>query len=130
MYGSTAYGICTNETICDIDIDHENHSKSSSQLLRDAGELIKQEMSDLFESSQVTKLLNGKSNKAQASQNPNKITLTAKKTFKNVQKVSFNFTSGLYATAYKTSSLIKAYFQLDERVKILAFVFRHIAKVK
>ena len=133
MYGSMAYGICSHDSGADIDIDYENHSKSSTQILKDVCDVIKKEMSNVFEPQQINKLYNsvsnGKGNKHQSLPNSNKITLVARKTLGNNQKIVFNFTSGLHATAYKTSMLIKAYFELDERVKLLAFSFRHIAKV-
>ena len=135
MYGSIAYGMCSNDSSVDIDIDYENHSKSTSQILKDAGELIRTEMVDTFDPHQISKLFGNAGKKAnkehqqQQLQCSNKITLLARKVFSANQKIYFNFTNGLYATAYKTSYLIKAYFELDERVKILAFCFKYIAKV-
>jgi hypothetical protein len=134
IYGSMAYGICTNDTMCDIDVDFDNSSsKSSSHILRDVCEVLKNEMSDTFDAHQINKLFNGdtssKASKQQSSQSVNKISLAAKRTIGCNQKILFNFTSGLFATAYKTSTLIKAYFELDERLKILSFCLRHIAKV-
>lgn len=58
--------------------------------------------------------------------NLNKLTYKAQNSNFNLQ---FNFTSGLYPSAYKTSSLIRAYLELDDRAKILAFCFRYIAKL-
>ena len=138
MYGSIAYGICSNDSSVDIDIDYENHSKTTSQILRDVGELIRSEMSDTFDPQQIAKLYgsvgsnksNKQSSQQQQQQCANKITLLTRKSFTPNQKIFFNFTNGLYATAYKTSYLIKAYFELDERVKILAFCFKYIAKVR
>jgi len=90
-------------------------------------------MSDTFDANQIKKIFNGdtnsKASKQQNSQNVNKISLVANRSFTQNQKIVFNFTSGLFATAYKTSTLIKAYFELDERLKILSFCLRHIAKV-
>ena len=134
IYGSMAYGICSNDTGCDIDIDFDTTStKSSSHILKDVCEVLKSEMSDTFDAQQINKLFSGdtssKASKQQSSQSVNKISLVVKRMFTYNQKIVFNFTSGLFATAYKTSSLIKAYFELDERLKILSFCLRHIAKV-
>ena len=128
MYGSMAYGICSNDSGCDIDIDFPNDSKSSTQILKDVLELVKNEMSEIFEPSQF-KHINTNGKKTHSSQMSNKLTVSAKKLPQCKEKVVFNFTTGLFSTAYKTSTLIKAYFELDERVKILAFIFRYIAKV-
>lgn len=128
MYGSMAYGICSNDSGCDIDIEFANDSKPSSQILKDVLELVRDKMSDIFDPTQFKQVVtNGK--KSQSSQTSNKLTVIAKKLPQSKEKIVFNFTSGLFVTAYKTSTLFKAYFELDERVKILAFLFRYIAKV-
>ena len=126
MYGSTVYGICTNDTSCDIDIDFEKTNKSNMQILKDVQELVKKHMCDVFDLNQPSQLNgNGKSARSNSNNSSNKITFDTKKL-----KISFNFTSGLFSGAYKTSQLIKAYLELDERAKVLAFCFRHMAKVK
>ncbi len=130
IYGSVAYGICSNDSSCDIDINFgkNNANKSNLNILNDVKEFIKTEMSDVFDSSQFNRSNSNQNsknaNQANFTNNLNKITFETKK-----PRVAFNFTSGLYSTAYKTSILIKAYLELDDRAKILAFCFRHIAKV-
>lgn len=44
--------------------------------------------------------------------------------------IVFNFLTGLYPSAHKTSTLLRAYFDLDERARVLAFCFRYLAKVR
>ena len=58
------------------------------------------------------------------SANLNKLTIESK----DAPKIVFNFTSGIFTSAYKTSALLRAYLELDERARILAFCFRYIAK--
>lgn len=122
IYGSTAYGVCFNDSQVDIDIESKHH-KSSSQVLRDVSELIKSEMSDTFELSALTTNTNVKSSKSNS--NLNKLSLETRGS-----KIVFNFTCELFKSAFKTSFLIKAYLDLDERAKILAFCLRYIAKVR
>ena len=120
MYGSTAYGICFDDSQVDVDISIAH--MSSSQILKEVSDLIKAEMSDLFELAPLN--TNMKSSKANSNQNLNKLSLESKES-----KILFNFTSELFKSSYKTSYLIKAYLELDERAKILAFCLRYIAKV-
>jgi len=121
MYGSTAYAICFNDSQVDVDIQFVKSSNklSSSQILKKVLELIESEMNDTFE------LDSNKMSQQQKSNNLiNKLTLETKNT-----KIVFNFTCELFSSAYKTSYLIKAYLDLDERARILAFCFRYIAKI-
>jgi hypothetical protein len=101
-------------------------NKSSHQLLNNAFELIKTEMSDIFDLAQQTSFNHhNPSNKTKTtSQNSNKFTV---ETIDN--GIAFNFTSGIFSSAYKTTNLLRAYLELDERAKILAFCFRYIARV-
>lgn len=123
MYGSTAYGICFSDSACDISIEHDSGNrdgtnKSSHQLLNNALELIKTEMSDIF--NQQNTSTKNRTN----SSNTNKFTVETVDS-----GIVFNFTSGIFSAAYKTTNLLRAYLELDERAKILAFCFRYIARV-
>ncbi len=117
MYGSTAYGICFNESSCDISIEYDQNSsqndKSSQHIIKDISDLIENEMKDILNVQSIQK-------------SNNKLTLTA---FRSENNAIFNFTTGLFSSAHKTSFLLKSYIEMDERVKILSLCFRYIAKV-
>ena len=119
MYGSTAYGICFNDSSCDISIEYDQNSsqndKSSQQIIKDISDIIENEMKDILNVQSIQK-------------SNNKLTLTAKNDTNT--NIVFNFTTGLFSSAYKTSFLLKSYIEMDERVKILALCLRFIAKVK
>ena len=142
MYGSTAYGICFNDSSCDVSIEFDsatsNKNKTSNQIISCVTDLIRNEMSDTFHLKTTTTTTNNnqnsnKNNKNYAktnssnsqNQSPNKYTVESIES-----KIVFNFTNGLFPTAYKTATLLRGYFELDERAKILAFCFRYIAKVR
>ena len=149
MYGSTVYGICFEDSQVDVDIEYVKSSsqQSTSQILSTVAEFLQEEMSDVFElepaPQQNKSVISSSSNNAN---NLNKISYilttnhynssttpptptTTTTTTVNTQPISFNFTSGLFSSAFKTSFLIKSYLDLDERARILAFCLRYIAKV-
>ena len=120
LYGSTTYGICSNDSQVDVDIEYVKSNWSTSQILNEVSDFLRTEMNDIFEidSSNNTKSSSSNSN------NSNKISFLTKKT-----QILFNFTSELFSSAYKTSFLIKSYLELDARARILGFCLRYIAKV-
>ena len=133
MYGSTAYGICFNDSYCDVSIEFESSAttstgkpKTSTQILTIVNDLIKNEMSDIFhlKTTHQNSSKNNKNSKPLVNQNLNKLTVESIDS-----KIVFNFTTGLFASAHKTATLLRGYFEIDERAKILAFCFRYIAKV-
>lgn len=129
MYGSIAYGICFNDSSCDISIEFESttstKNKTSIQIIEHVSDLIKNEMSDTFHFKTNQNSNKQKNSKQTTNQCLNKITFES---FDS--KIVFNFTSGIHPVAHKTSTLLRCYFELDERARILAFCFRFIAKVK
>ena len=148
IYGSMAYGLCTEHTTCDISVEFSEENRTSEQILADVEEFVRSEMSDVFastvaaENQQPTapntiatlnqvkspKISNKKSRTApNASCNASKLVFEAKSDEYSTAK--FQFTSGAMNEAHKTSTLLRAYMQLDERAKILAFGFRYMAKV-
>jgi hypothetical protein len=134
IYGSVVYGICFKDTPCDISVEFNKYNRTSEQVLNEVSEFIRTEMSEEFEveaaNGKLTKSspkLPGKKSKAAGnSANLTKLTFETK----GQVKAQFNFTSGVMADSYKTSLLLRAYMELDERAKILAFCFRYMAKVK
>jgi hypothetical protein len=124
IYGSTVTGICTNDSACDIDVDYDHniYHKSHHEIINSVLELIREHMRDTFDVEYKDK---NNENSLANSMNSNKLLLSTRE--KPI--INFNFTSGLFAQAYKTSSLLACYMQLDERAKVLSFCFRHLAKV-
>ena len=81
MYGSTAYGVCFNDSSCDISIEYESTSineKSSHQIINDVFDLVSSQMNDLF-----------KLNTTSQQKSNNKLTLESKES-----NIIFNFTNG------------------------------------
>jgi len=123
LYGSSKYGICFDDSQVDVDIEFvKSNCQSTSQILTAVADFLKDEMPDTFE------LETSSQNKSKSSSNNvnnlNKISYLTK-----IDQISFNFTSGLFSSAFKTSFLIKSYLELDERARVLAFFLRYIAKV-
>jgi hypothetical protein len=132
LYGSVASGICYGDSSCDIELKYNRHhldlnkrKMTTSEIINAALDTIKTKLNDTFDvvsfekSSSLDKI------------DTNKLTIFAQiGNGKWSQRIPFNFTSDLHPdSAYKTSILIRAYMQLDERAKILTFCFRHIARV-
>lgn len=135
MYGSMAHGICFNDSQCEISVELVNEAisnsssgKSPATIIRDINDLIRNEISDqLVSVEEDTEFLRNEAKYANLErQNSNKVTFKSKHSTHNV---IFNFTTGIYPSAYKTSTLLRAYMDLDERAKILALCFRYMAKV-
>lgn len=118
IYGSTAHGICMAESGCDVDVDLSKLHSSSAQTIRELCQFLKKEMSDEFN---IEPLMDTRNPKFASH---NRLTLETL----NGSGV-FNFTTGVYSNGYKTSALLSAYMQLDERAKLLAFSLRYLAKV-
>ncbi len=133
IYGSVVYGICFNDTPCDISVEFNKDNRTSEQVLTEVNDFIRREMWEEFEVDAAntkhiksSPKLTGKKNKsAGMSANLTKLTFETK----GPVKVQFNFTSSVMANSYKTNLLLRAYMELDERAKILAFCFRYMAKV-
>ena len=111
VYGSTAHGICFPDSSCDISVESGENDKSTHQILTEVADLIQKEMSDIFDCQKQQKA-------------NNKLTVQLKNS-----STCFNFTTALHTSAHKTSALLKAYIELDDRVKVLAMCFRYMAKV-
>jgi hypothetical protein len=128
MYGSIAYGICFNDSSCDISVEFESaisgKNKTSNQIIAHVTDLVKNEMADTFHFKINQTSNKQKNSKQTTNQCLNKLTIESLD-----PKITFNFTSGIHPAAHKTSTLLRCYFELDERAKILAFCFRYIAKV-
>ena len=118
MHGSTAHGICMAESGCDVDVDLSKLHSSSVQTIRELCQFLMKEMCNEFN---VEPLMDTRSPKCASH---NRLTL---------QTIDgggvFNFTTGSYSNGFKTSALLSAYMQLDERAKLLAFSLRYLAKV-
>jgi hypothetical protein len=131
MYGSVAYGVCFNDSPCDISVEFNSENRTNDEVLAQVGEFIRTRMADRFvvdtpqNSVKSSPKLTGKKAKAAGSGSMNKLLLETKGSLKTY----FNFTSGVMAESYKTSMLLRAYMELDERVKIIALCFRHMARV-
>ena len=119
MYGSSVTGVCLLTSSCDIDIEFTTDAEDDSKLTHKEIMLrvlkVVQEMSG-----EPFKLKN-------QNQQPNKLSYEYK--LSRTVKIMFNFTTGLYPMAHITNSLIRAYMELDERAKVLAFLFRYLARV-
>ncbi len=104
-----AYGCCFNDGMCDISVEFEH--RNVPNLMNQIKEILIKKpfglVKRLEESNRLIMETNSKDNK----------------------KLVFNFTNGIYPSAYKTSMLIRAYFELDERVRILALCFKYVARV-
>jgi len=129
MYGSIAYGICFNDSSCDISVEFESaisgKNKTSNQIIAHVTDLVKNEMADTFHFK-----INQTSNKQKNSKQTNSSQCLNKLTVESLDpKITFNFMSGIHPAAHKTSTLLRCYFELDERAKMLAFCFRYISKV-
>jgi predicted nucleotidyltransferase len=132
IYGSVVYGACFNDSPCDISVEFNKDNRTSEQILSDVSEFIRVEMPDRFEIANSSKQIKSpktlsKKNKTAGGMGANLTRLTLES--KGPIKAYFNFTSCVMADSYKTSFLLRAYMQLDERAKILAFCFRYMAKV-
>jgi hypothetical protein len=118
-----AYGICFNDSSCDISVEYDDSvaEKSPIKIISDINVFIKSEMTETFfqEDYSTDEIrISDKTN------NLNKLTFKSKSL-----NILFYFTTGLYTSAYKTSTLLNAYMSLDDRAKILAFCLRYVAKV-
>ena len=119
MYGSTLTGICQNNNECDIDVDF-NDSVNSREAIGLICDFLSTEMSNLFDANEIEENRTSQSSK---------IKLTHKTDDSKASSIVFNFTCGLFVNAYRTSTLLRAYMELDERVKVLAFALRYLALV-
>ena len=129
IYGSTAHGACFADSSCDISIEYASESSSSSlscsKILGDVCDVLRStDMSDTFDPLLFKQMERNRQAKKKLSIAANKLSIQARDT------TVFNFSTGLYPSAHKTSALLRAYLELDDRAKILAFVFRYIAKVR
>lgn len=104
-----AHGCCFNDSMCDISVEFEH--KNVPNLMNQIKEILIEKPFGLVKRLE-------ESNR-----------LIMETTSKDNKKLVFNFTNGIYPSAYKTSMLIRAYFELDERVRILALCFKYVAKV-
>lgn len=117
IYGSMAYGVCFNDSNCDICVELLTAtSRSPCQIIKDINEVIMAQMTDVLTPFGDDDL--------STETRSNKVMYRSKSL-----NVVFNFTTGLFTSAYKTSILLRAYMNLDERARVLALCLRYIAKV-
>jgi terminal uridylyltransferase len=130
IYGSIAYGICFNESSCDISVEFQNScktaiTKTNAQTIQNVTDLLKTEMYDTFRFNSTVLPLKKAQKQSQSCLNK----FTCETIDSTLKQCFFNFTSGIHPQAHKTATLLKGYFELDERAKILAFCLRYIAKL-
>jgi hypothetical protein len=116
MVGSMLYGVCYNDSQCDISIkllslpSVKTPSKDTTEMTYIL-DILKHEMTD-----DLTFIRGEEKDKHSV--------------FMSVSNhMVFNFFTDFYPSAYKTSSLLRAYLDIDERARPLAFFFRYIFKV-
>ena len=130
-----SYGVCFNDSQCDISIEPSPPPPSSGEaaatareyspmtIMRDVVELVRTEMSDCLCDLETRESVNRGGSGEKPSSN--------RIAFKSASNgLVFNFLTGLYPSAYKTSTLLRAYLDLDERARLLAFSFRYMSKVR
>ena len=133
MIGSMSYGVCFNDSQCDISIEPSPPPRgeaaatareySPMTIMRDVVELVRTEMSDCLCDLETREGVNRGGSGDKPSSN--------RIAFKSASNgLVFNFLTGLYPSAYKTSTLLRAYLDLDERARLLAFSFRYMSKVR
>lgn len=126
MYGSMAYGVCFTSTQCDIAVEFNKDNRTSQQTLAEVSSFIAEHMRDCLKSSAEPVGKQDATKPAGVSKSS-----TNKLAFKSKSMTSavFNFTSGVATDGYQTATLLRAYLELDERAKLLAFLFRYMARV-
>lgn len=126
MYGSVLTGICQNSNECDIDVDFNDGVRNANMTSREAIGLIcdflSEEMAHVFDVAEVTENRSSQSSRIKLK---HKMTTADNRS----QTIVFNFTCGLFVKAHRTSTLLRAYMDLDERAKVLAFALRYLASV-
>lgn len=130
--GSMWYGVCTSDTQCDVSIEPVGAAAAATQpeterVLRQVAEIVRTDMTDLLKPlTEADRLV-----KTIATGNAASFDRANRHSFRSVDApaVVVNFISGVYPSAYQTASLLRAYLDLDERARVLAFCFRHMAKV-
>lgn len=108
-------------------------------VMRDVVELIRSEMSDLFLSvendaeylrSEAALRAGSGQERGGGHHTANTANRVVFRSSQSSGGIIFNFLTGLYPSAYKTSTILRAYMDLDERARVLAFCLRYLAKVK
>lgn len=147
MCGSMAHGVCFNDSACDISIEPTTttttNDSNTMQIMRDVVDLIRDEMSDVFVSvekdveylrSEAAMRGGGGCGERGRANSANRVVFKSSPNKSNNNPTSsggiiFNFLTGVYPSAHKTGTVLRAYMDLDERARILAFCFRYLAKV-
>ena len=111
LFGSTASGFCLKDSPIDIDVNFDNKQPYDS--LEIINQFLQSNMSDRFHLNEIDMSQQNK--------------IIVKTTRDDLLKCYLSCSH--YSYSYRTSALINYYSKLDERFKILAFCFRHLARV-